>query len=192
MRRQHAFTLVEMLIVIALAAIVLTLAAPSFRNFILVQRLKSVNAQLVTDLQFARSEAVSRSSFMRLAFDNDPGRPFSCYTIYTALSDAPHERCKCYQGAGQACIGIAGSTEVRTVQVDRNLSVEIKGVNATAFAFDHVTGALVSNPVDNVPAPRSPVTLETHIDSSWLRTTVGRTGRPTVCGSSAAMGFPAC
>ncbi|MBL0296209.1 MAG: hypothetical protein IPQ21_03190 [Betaproteobacteria bacterium] len=61
-------TLVELMVVVAVVAIVLTLAAPSFRDFILLQRLKGINAQLVTDLQFARSEAVARGTLMRVQF----------------------------------------------------------------------------------------------------------------------------
>ncbi|HRC39206.1 MAG TPA: prepilin-type N-terminal cleavage/methylation domain-containing protein, partial [Rubrivivax sp.] len=48
---QAAFTLVELMIAIAVVAVVLVLAAPSFRELIEMQRLRSVNAQLVTDLQ---------------------------------------------------------------------------------------------------------------------------------------------
>ena len=56
MRFQRAFTLVELMIAIAVVGVLLMLAAPGFRDFILMQRLKSVSAQLATDLQYARSQ----------------------------------------------------------------------------------------------------------------------------------------
>ena len=63
---RRGFTLVELLIVVAVVAIILVVAAPSFRDMILMQRLRSITAQLVTDLQFARNEAVSRGTLLRL------------------------------------------------------------------------------------------------------------------------------
>lgn len=58
MRRVLGLTLIELMITIAVVGVLLALAAPSFYEFMLVQRLKGVNAELVTDLQLARSEAV--------------------------------------------------------------------------------------------------------------------------------------
>lgn len=61
-RRQSGVTLVELLIVIAIAAILVSLAGPSFSDFINRTRQNSVVSQLVGDLNRARSEAIKRNT----------------------------------------------------------------------------------------------------------------------------------
>ena len=59
---QTGITLVELLIVIAIAAILASLAGPSFSDFINRTRQSSVVSQLVSDLNRARSEAIKRNT----------------------------------------------------------------------------------------------------------------------------------
>lgn len=54
------FTLIELLITIAIAAILLTLAAPSFTTMIKNNRLAAQTNDLVSDLALARGEAAKR------------------------------------------------------------------------------------------------------------------------------------
>jgi prepilin-type N-terminal cleavage/methylation domain-containing protein len=184
---QRAFTLVELMIAIAVVGVILTLAAPSFRDFILLQRLKGVNAQLVTDLQFARSEAAARGKLLRLHFMGDDA--VTCYTLYTIagpVDDAATnaQRCECTRGMNAACPPATGMQEVRTVQVPRSQSVAINIPAGwpVAFAFDPVTGGLFSIPLDNLTAPLDQVRMQTAIDAvRSLRAVVNRSGRPTVC-----------
>jgi len=58
--RNHGFTLIELMVSIAVLAIIAALAAPSFRAIIENNRLTSQANELVTALAFARSEAVRR------------------------------------------------------------------------------------------------------------------------------------
>ncbi len=58
----RGFTLIEMVTVIALAGLMLGLAAPSLRGFVLGQRVKSAVQALVSAAQEARSEAVKRNA----------------------------------------------------------------------------------------------------------------------------------
>lgn len=57
---QGGFTLIELLIVIALMGVLLTLAAPSFRNYAAGQRVKTASFDLYSSLILARSEAIKR------------------------------------------------------------------------------------------------------------------------------------
>lgn len=59
-RRQGGFTVLELMIAVALAALFTTLALPSFRAFIQNNRLSGETNELVTALQMARSEAIMR------------------------------------------------------------------------------------------------------------------------------------
>lgn len=58
---QRAFTLIEVLIVIAIVAILASLAAPSFSDLIKSQKVKSTASDLNAALALARSEAVKRN-----------------------------------------------------------------------------------------------------------------------------------
>lgn len=62
--RRHArgFTLVELMVTLAVAAILLAIAAPSFKRVIVSTNLADVNNALAGDLAYARTEAVSRQT----------------------------------------------------------------------------------------------------------------------------------
>jgi type IV fimbrial biogenesis protein FimT len=82
MRRRGStagFTLIELMVVVALAAIMLTLAVPSFQNMIANNRITSHTNELVMAINMARSEAVKRNVRVILCRSADPvASPPSC------------------------------------------------------------------------------------------------------------------
>lgn len=60
-RTQGGFTLVELVIVVVLFAVLLTVAVPGFRDYMLQNRVKTGAQELFTALLYARSEAVKRN-----------------------------------------------------------------------------------------------------------------------------------
>jgi type IV fimbrial biogenesis protein FimT len=60
MHRSSGFTLMELIVTLALAAIVLTLGVPSFQNVIRDDRLATRTNDFVAALQLTRSEAIKR------------------------------------------------------------------------------------------------------------------------------------
>ena len=60
------FTLVELLITLAIAAIILSMAVPSFSSIITNNRITTQTNELISSLSYARSEAVRRSELISL------------------------------------------------------------------------------------------------------------------------------
>jgi Tfp pilus assembly protein PilE len=167
-----------MMVVVALVAVLAGLAAPAFTKLIQMKRLRGVSSQLVTDMQYGRSEAVARRDFLRVSFRSDGST--TCYTLYTAPDNTT--RCNCLLGVGAACGG--AMVEVRTAQVPKSqgIYVEPPAGWSQAFAFDWRTGGIVTIPTDNVSRPMTEFRVESYIDASHkLMTRLNTAGRPLVC-----------
>lgn len=59
---QAGFTMMELIVVVAIAGILASLAAPAFSSFINSTKQSSITSQLYSDLNRARSEAIKRNS----------------------------------------------------------------------------------------------------------------------------------
>lgn len=193
--RTKGLTLVELMITIAVVVVLLAIVGPSFKRMIELQRLRSINAQLVTDMQLARTEAAARGTFVRVTFRSNAST--SCYSIYTFKNAAV--QCNCL--STPACANPA-LTEVRTARVPADSAVTVKPcstfptcMSADDFSFDPITGGIYVIAEDLPPSPASPFSADTKIDAErTLRTVVGSSGRPTVCrpSGSTVEGVAAC
>lgn len=79
----HGFTLIELMVTLAVAAILAMIAVPSFRDTIRRNRVTSTSNALLADLTYARGEAISRGQIVTLCPSTDSA---SCATG-TAWSD---------------------------------------------------------------------------------------------------------
>jgi type IV fimbrial biogenesis protein FimT len=68
--RQGGFTAIELMVTVAVVAILAALAAPSFQQLIATQRIKSVASALTESLWVARSEALKRNDNVAFNFTN--------------------------------------------------------------------------------------------------------------------------
>lgn len=68
---QGGFTLVELMTTLAVAAVILTLAVPSFSTIIKDNRQVTQANDLITTLVYARSEAINRGSRITVCKSND-------------------------------------------------------------------------------------------------------------------------
>lgn len=71
-RRRSGFTLIELMIAIAVAAILITLATPSFRLLIQNNRISGAANDFVTALNLARGEAIKRGATVFICRTDDP------------------------------------------------------------------------------------------------------------------------
>jgi type IV fimbrial biogenesis protein FimT len=173
---QRGFTIIELMIVIVVVAVLLTLAIPAFREFIARNRLEGVVSELVTDLQYARSEAVSRNENVGLL----TGAAGTCYTIYQDVSPLVGS-CNC-TGAGATPVCTGGALAIKTVGFDGT------GVSATAttmFRFEPVRGSLTGAATNAV--------LSSSVGGWQLQADVMAVGRVKACSPSGTFkGYPTC
>lgn len=188
--RIAAFTLIEAMIVIALVAIVVSLAGPSFRDYILMQRLRSTQTQLVTDLNYARSESVSRSVVVQVRFETAADQ--SCYIIYTRNDSGTTAPCTCT--AEPRCP--ITSAEVKTVRalVSEGVGYWQSATQTNYLTISPRTGAPDAPPLsEGVPSPDFTVEARLIDASRRLRVAMSSGGRVQVCSPSATVsGAPAC
>lgn len=180
----RGITLIEVLVVVALLGIVAALVAPSFQGMLARQRVQGINAELVGDIQFVRSQVIARNDRVRITFGSNAN--MTCYTIHTS---AVTGTCRCTETPGRACLKPDGSAwegvnEIKTVQIRRETSVTVSPSPLPRILFD-------------VPDGR-PNRSDFRVDvassrGGTMRTSVGTTGRPVACSPDGSItGAPAC
>lgn len=190
-KTSRGLTIIELMVVVAIVAVILSLAAPSFKRTIETQRVRGVHAQAITDIQFARSEAIRSGVFVN--FRVHPRTPSAtCYIIFSDtdpnLSDPP---CDCRQPPGMRCPS-ATTAEIKTVQVPEGVvftDIEPFPASSAAppsqrIAFDPITGGARQHSADGAQVDPGGLAFRTRLasDSSLaLRAEIPVTGRPSGC-----------
>ena len=64
LKKQKAFTLIELMVTVSILAIVMALAIPSFKSSVANNRSVGAGGELVTALNFARTEAIKRGTYV--------------------------------------------------------------------------------------------------------------------------------
>jgi type IV fimbrial biogenesis protein FimT len=129
--RQRGVTLIETMIVVAVSAVVLGTAAPSFRQMSARHQVEGPAIELASDLLFARSEAISRNESVRVSFQNPAAG--ACYVLHTG--DAGD--CVCSGTGPAACSN--GAREIKTVLLPASRPVSVQS-NVATMLFHPVRG----------------------------------------------------
>ncbi len=208
-RRERGFTIIEGMIVLAIAALLMVLAAPSLKNMIDMQRLRGTLNQYQTDVQYMRSEAVNRQEMVGISFNNNTSS--TCYVVHTC-GTLSNDNCVCdctaTSSGGENGRCTAPMREIRTVTLPRgdNLTLLPARVDGASFTSNHIlfdptTGAMYAyydltvtlHPMSPATEFWSDVTMSSGSTSLVARTKVGPQGRMTVCTpGSAITGMPGC
>jgi type IV fimbrial biogenesis protein FimT len=175
---ERGLTLVELLVVIAVLGILISLVAPSFRGFIARHRVQGINAELVTDLQLARSEVAQRSgTSTKVMVSFGSNADITCYAVHTGTT----ADCDCTRPANSVCTGSA--REIKSMQFARAAGVSVSA-SSTSVVFAPPQG--LATPGD--------LTIDVRdTTSGHLQTSINAMGRPSVCSPDGSIkGTPAC
>jgi type IV fimbrial biogenesis protein FimT len=171
--KSKGFTIIELMTVVVIAAVLVTLAIPSFRELIARNRLEGVSSEFVTDLQFARSEAVARNANVGLV----TGVAGTCYTIYQEANPVAGS-CNCANTP--VCTG--GPVAIKTVSFG---GTGVSATVGTTFLFEPVRGSLTGG--DQAAVLSSAAVVQ------QLRAEVLAVGRVKACSPSGTFkGYPSC
>lgn len=89
---QSGFNIVEMMITITVLAIVLSIAAPMYTQFIASTQVRSVAESIRNGLQLARTEAVKRNMTVTFTLNDDTSWSVRCATCATDIqAKSAHE-----------------------------------------------------------------------------------------------------
>jgi type IV fimbrial biogenesis protein FimT len=177
-RRPAGFTLTELLLVGALAAMLLTTALPSFQSFLLRRHLNGQSAQWLADLQFLRASAAGRQTALRLTWlHNEAG---SGWAIHDGAADACQPG---GSGGGSDPITCSAGTQLlRSVWLPANGRVGVQA-NVASMRIDPRQGTLSPTGSWELVAT----------DGTRLRHVVNLLGRARVCAPAGPVaGVPAC
>lgn len=167
--RFRGFTLIELMVVVALISVILVLAIPSFTGMLARKRLEGVALELGTDLQYARSEAVQQNAQVQVIFGSN------CYAIYVVGSTAATDCVTLGTGARQLKLVqiTTGPTLAFTPATGGNLFVEfepVRGMAANAAGTVNMAGDVLVT------------------SSGWqLQARVNRYGRVKTCSPNASV-----
>lgn len=178
MTPRRGFTLVELMVTIAVASILLMVVVPSFKSYFVKKKVEGTMAELSTDIQYARSEAVARNQNVRMAFGTN------CYAIIVPATGAADSNCNATSG-----------TSLRRVQVQDATAVSLAASSPlTGFQFDRVRGETVLDGMgtSDLEAAVLVETVGSGSPNYKLRAVVSKFGKVQVCTTNGMPGFSAC
>ncbi|HEU5297477.1 MAG TPA: hypothetical protein VFU71_22050 [Burkholderiaceae bacterium] len=158
-------------VLIVLGVIIAVLVIPSMSGMVARHRVQGVQAELLGDLQLARSEQAQRngtSTSVAVSFGSNEA--VTCYTIHTVGGAL----CDCTRAPGTACTGVADAQEIKTMQFERAVGVSVAASSPGG-------GSLVFAPPKGLVTPADVVIDVQSATRGQLRTSISATGVPSVC-----------
>ena len=197
MKRSSGFTIIELLIVIAIAAILATLAIPSYLDFFEKNRLRGAAEMVYEQLMFAKTQAIMRSKPFSVTFSANGTSSWSFGIADNSTGCDP---------TGSDCTISDYNNDGDTVDSDDNLAMVFTDVistgvvmNDTNFTddktgFEPLRGAALEG-----SSGAGEVVLKSTSDKYEIQVSVSEAGSITLCsplkGSpkvKKVIGYPDC
>lgn len=187
-RRHLGFTIVEVMVTLALLGILVAIAAPALADFIHLKRMEGVANELQSDVALMRAESMGKTTLGARAFlQVGSGGAKNCYAIYID-DDLGGTVCDCLKPPGQACVAEhRPDSEIKVVKFPEELGIRL----STTAASNQAHLGLYNNAMRFGPA-NFRILIEGKREGA-LRLDFSSTGRIKVCSPQGKLrGYPAC
>jgi type IV fimbrial biogenesis protein FimT len=123
-QRLKGFTLVELMITLAVAFIIAAVAAPAFKNIVLSQRIKTASFDVNAALTLTRSEAVKRNTSVTMqATDGDWAKGWSISADGTTIRvQTAYRSVAIVDSAGLGAVTFSGNGRLSSAATDFTIS----------------------------------------------------------------------
>lgn len=171
--RSAGFTMIELMIALALVALLLTVAIPSYQSLCQEQMVKAATQAVYTDVMLLKSEAIKRNRTLQFIIFNS-GTSNWCYRIHI-------------DGSCSSCSDSCSSIEGRK-GADAS---EYPGISLVASYSESVTNV---RPLSISPRRATLAAGNIAISSGTysMQVKTNNVGRVRTCGVSNVSGVPAC
>lgn len=182
---QFGFTLVELMIVLAMASILLAIGIPGMNSYLDTNRLRGATSQFFSDVSYARSESIKRNTNISISVTSNGGNTW-CY----GLNETAGCDCTINDTADvNACtLPISGTNVLKVGSMTNLPDISMTspiGISQTYATFDPVRGLASAT---NSVVFQSLNNRQTQVDVSVL-------GRVSVCipfGEHGVGGYSTC
>lgn len=165
----------EAMVTVSILAILAGLAVPSFQGMLETRRLEGYAAELATDIQHIRSEAVAKNRPMHLRFGSDTAG--TCYLLHSGNTGG----CTCTSAGAAQCTDPANAS-IKTVGVPKQSGISLDA-NVTTMLF---------HPSRGTATPAGSVNLVAD-SGKTIRHVVNIMGRTRTCSPQGNVsGYSAC
>ena len=172
-------TLVELMVTLAIVAVLIAVALPSMRDFVARKRLEGMAQEVVTDLRMIKAHQIQNRPNMGTAIGISSNESKTCYMLFVRGNNVFN--CDCGLPADQACgePGPGSPSLIRQVDIPRSSGIEIAASRAV-LAFSSYNG---------MPASANTIRITlTSSTAGQLVVSTNPTGLPSLCSMSGSFG----